>query len=316
MDFNKIPTIQDAQFYLDIAFKRAKKTAHSRRTSLRDEKKEKQRKIEIARVSTSRDVLANKLFEIGDKFPSMNNLGSFYEKLIKLTVPYNEVKQALASVRWTAQKINKLGGDAQNKIDEAEKISEMKKYRKAFYGRASSLLQDIDDELKVLMEARKEMIEYPIIKDLPTVAITGFPNVGKTTLLKHLTGSAPEIKSYAFTTKRLNLGYEHINDEKIQFIDTPGTLSRPDKRNKIEKQAHLAMEEAADLLVYVWDLTEPFSMEDQKRLFENVKEMNKPVIEFLTKKDLLSEEKIEEFKKYRPVITELDELKEKIVENV
>ena len=45
------------------------------------------------------------------------------------------------------------------------------------------------------------MKDYPTIKtSLFTVAICGFPNVGKTTLLSKMTPSEPEISNYSFTT--------------------------------------------------------------------------------------------------------------------
>ena len=39
------------------------------------------------------------------------------------------------------------------------------------------------------------------------VALFGFPNVGKSTLLSKLTPSKPKIANYSFTTKRINMGY-------------------------------------------------------------------------------------------------------------
>jgi GTP1/Obg family GTP-binding protein len=41
--------------------------------------------------------------------------------------------------------------------------------------------------------------------------------------------------------------------------------------------------------VFVFDLTEPYPISDQLKLFENVKEIRKPVIIYLSKKDLLGE---------------------------
>ena len=159
------------------------------------------------------------------------------------------------------------------------------------------------------------MKAYPIIKtSLFTVAITGFPNIGKTTLLYKLTGSKPEIKSYAFTTKTINLGYFSHNNAKIQVIDTPGTLNRFDKMNNIEKQAFLAMKYCTQLIVYVFDLTEPYPLDKQIELYEKIKLLSLPVIVYLSKTDIIDKKIIQEFKeKYREAKTNVIELKQSIL---
>ena len=45
--------------------------------------------------------------------------------------------------------------------------------------------------------------------------IVGLPNVGKSTLMKKMTGSDVEIQNYPFTTKGLMFSYLKYNDKKI-----------------------------------------------------------------------------------------------------
>jgi nucleolar GTP-binding protein len=145
---------------------------------------------------------------------------------------------------------------------------------------------------------------------MPTIAITGFPNVGKTTLLRDLTGSAPEIKPYSFTTKRLNFGYVEIDEEKIQVIDTPGTLARENKMNTIERMSYVAMRTAADLLVYVWDPTVQYTIELQKRLFDKIRDYDTEIVHYVSKSDLVDDAK-EKFA-FVDAVDTVDELKEVI----
>ena len=156
---------------------------------------------------------------------------------------------------------------------------------------------------------RKIMKGYPNVKTaIPTICICGFPNVGKSTLLAKISTAKPEIKNYAFTTKGLNLGYIKTPKQKLQLIDTPGTLNRFEKMNVIEKQAYLAIKHCADLIIYIFDLTEPYPLGAQEKLFNNLKKFNKPMIVYLSKTDVLDAEIVLSFKKHKP-ITDIEKLK-------
>ena len=76
------------------------------------------------------------------------------------------------------------------------------------------------------------------------------PNVGKSSILGNITKSKPEVANYAFTTKKLNIGYIGKREEKIQIIDAPGALDR-DNMNWIEQQADLAVHFVTDILIFV-----------------------------------------------------------------
>ncbi|GAG41947.1 unnamed protein product, partial [marine sediment metagenome] len=74
-------------------------------------------------------------------------------------------------------------------ISKSRDAQKIKRLKNEFYGRVSSVLKQIDKNLFFLEESRKVMKKYPDIKEVPTVVIFGFPNVGKTTLLNKLTGA-------------------------------------------------------------------------------------------------------------------------------
>ena len=60
----------------------------------------------------------------------------------------------------------------------------------------------------------------------------------------------------------------YINN-RIQLIDTPGLLDSPiSEKNEIEKQAIAALSHLADLIIYIFDLSETcgYLIEDQKKL--------------------------------------------------
>ncbi len=150
-----------------------------------------------------------------------------------------------------------------------------------------------------------------------TIAIAGFPNVGKSTLLSKLTTAKPEIKAYAFTTKTLNLGYYRKHPYTLQIIDTPGTLTRFNKMNAIEQQAYLALQYAAHLIVYIYDLTEAsYPLSDQEKLYTHMQELDKPMIVYLSKTDLLTPHQVHTFLQKKPdTLTDLNQLKDKFLEH-
>ena len=57
-----------------------------------------------------------------------------------------------------------------------------------------------------------------------TVAILGFPNIGKSTLLKELTGVETKVADYDFTTIKVIPGMMRYNGASIQILDLPGII--------------------------------------------------------------------------------------------
>jgi len=314
MAFQNIPPIEQYQFYLDIAFKRATKKADlARGKKTKEEKIARSKRIELVRIDTINDSLNNKLRKIITSFPIMDELPEFYLELVKCSLDYAMLKKSLGAVNWLVKKINFFSREYSSKIKRTKDIRKINQYRRQYYGRISSLLKQIKNEFSYLEESRKIMKSYPAIKTgIKTICITGFPNVGKTTLLYKLTGSKPEINSYPFTTIGINVAYFKENKEKIQLIDTPGTLDRFEKMNNIEKQAHLAIKYLADSIIYVFDLTEPYPLEKQVKLYKNLESFKERIYVYLSKRDLLEKDKIKEFsKKFK--IKDIDELKKSLI---
>jgi nucleolar GTP-binding protein len=120
--------------------------------------------------------------------------------------------------------------------------------------------------------------------------------VGKSSILAKLTDSKPEINSYPFTTKSINIGIMKMNNQKIQIVDTPGLLERPfEKINKIEMKAIIALKHLADIILFVFDSsgTSGYKIDEQKRLHEKIKELfpDKKIIVINNKCDLSMDSK-------------------------
>lgn len=313
MNFQDLRTVGNYEFYLDIAIKRTKKKMNElREGSLRGTQLRRSQFVEMSKLESMEVEINNQLMSILKSFPSIDNLSEFYRELINVTLDYGYLKKSLASLKWCVDKNRDFLKMYKKNIKFSTEIDKINQYRRDFYGRVASTLKQINKHLLYLEFARKTMLDYPSIKtSLTTIAIAGFPNVGKSTLLSKITTAKPKIGSYAFTTRGVNLGYSEINGNKIQFMDTPGTLNRFEKQNTEEKIATMAIKYVAEAIIYVFDLTEASSpMDDQIKLYETMKKTRKPVIAYLSKTDILDESSIEEFKKKYEAVSTIDELKE------
>lgn len=305
MNFQGLGKVETADKYIDIAFGRANDAANLDREKISGEKlsnPERSKHIELAKVEAIADTLRQHLSHILIAFPKVDDLPEFYQQLVKCTLEYSDLKHALGAVNWADKRIFDFRKFYLDKIKRTRDFISINGYRKEFYGRVSSVVKKIKKELEYLEKARKILREFPQIKtSIPTIAICGFPNVGKTTLLYKLTGSKPEISNYAFTTKSINVGYIEatikFKKQKFQLLDTPGTLNRFNKMNNIEKQAYLAIKYLANTMIYVFDLAESFPLEDQKQLFFELQKFEKPILVYLSKKDVLDEAVVSSFEK-------------------
>jgi GTP-binding protein HflX len=128
---------------------------------------------------------------------------------------------------------------------------------------------------------------------LPTVALVGYTNAGKSTLLNALTGAAQFVHDSLFTTldplsKSLQLG----NGENIIITDTVGFLHKLPHHLIEAFKATLEEVAQSDLLIHVLDIAHSRAYEHAKSVFAVLKELgadNKPVVTALNKIDLMDD---------------------------
>ncbi|ADC64462.1 small GTP-binding protein [Ferroglobus placidus DSM 10642] len=272
----ELPTVLTAQEIIDKAYRRASRVGG--RTS-------KERALN--KLATISNVLRDYFKKVVEAHPSYDNLPPFYREMIDIIVGVRRIKKSLAAIAWADRMTQKVisKGVAQIKGGKDPRI-----VLKEVYGRVASIIEQIDDELKFLNEAREKLKEIPTLSEDFTVVLAGYPNVGKSSIIAEISSVKPEVASYPFTTKKISVGFVEDKDVRIQVIDTPGILDRPiSRRNEIEKRAIVALKHLADLIVFVIDPTETcgYSLENQLNLLREVKEtFKKPLIEIYSKSDL------------------------------
>ncbi len=111
-------------------------------------------------------------------------------------------------------------------------------------------------------EEGEERILRLELKLLADVALVGYPNAGKTTLLRALTGSRARVGAYPFTTKIPNLGvWKDSWQHRLTFVDVPG-LVRGAHEGRGMGLTFLRHIERARLILLVVDLTRPDPVDD------------------------------------------------------
>ncbi len=294
MNFQKIPPVELSKHTLEVAFRKAREKSNAKK--IRGDPIHVAKKKASIKVDVVKDSINQRLDKILKAFPETMKLSLFYVQLIKLTIDFKEFKQAFGAINWAIKKNITLQKEYARKIMRAKDVPQIKLFTKQYYGRISSVVKQIDGKLKFLEKSRRILRTYPDIKDLFTICIYGFPNVGKSTLLNKITGTKAKTAAYAFTTKSINAGYATINKHKVQFLDVPGTLARVEKMNNIELQAELVMKELADVIIYVFDLSGycGYSVKKQEQLLQKIGKKKKTFI-VLSKQDILTSEQIKEF---------------------
>ena len=95
-----------------------------------------------------------------------------------------------------------------------------------------------------------------------TVALVGFPSVGKSTLLNALTNAESEVGSYEFTTISVNPGMLSFRGANVQLLDVPGLIEGAASGRGRGREV-LSVVRTADLVLFVLS---PFEVERYDRL--------------------------------------------------
>lgn len=151
-------------------------------------------------------------------------------------------------------------------VDRVEKIKELEeelsttKYNKATQGHfalVKAKIAKLRDEMEVRQKSVAKGTGYGVRKSGDaSVAILGFPSVGKSTLLNALTGAQSKTAAYEFTTLDAIPGVMIFNGAKIQIIDIPGII-RGAARGVGRGKEVFGVVRASDLILIVVDAASP-----------------------------------------------------------
>ncbi|CAH0521047.1 unnamed protein product [Peronospora belbahrii] len=281
-NFKKIQTVPTANDFIDIVLTRTQRKTptviHPTYAISRI------RAFYMRKVKFTQQTCQEKLSQIIDDFPRLDDLHPFYADLINILYDRDHYKLALGQVNTARALIDNIAKDYVRMIKYGDSLYRCKQLKRAALGRMCTLLKKQKASLEYLEEVRKHLSRLPSIDpNTRTLLITGFPNVGKSSFMNKVTRADVDVQPYAFTTKALYVGHLDYKYLRWQVIDTPGILDHSlEDRNTIEMQAVTALAHLQASILFFMDISEQcgFTIEQQLSLFENIRPLfaNKPLV--------------------------------------
>jgi len=123
-------------------------------------------------------------------------------------------------------------------------------------GKLKAKMARLRDEIELRRSKGPKSAGYAVKKSgHATVALVGFPSVGKSTLLNKITNAESEVAAYKFTTLTVVPGLMEHRGAKIQVLDLPGLIKDAHKGKGRGKEV-LSVVRNADLILLMIDVFE------------------------------------------------------------
>jgi len=250
------------------------------------------RKFYMRKVKFTQDNYHEKLTQILDEFPRLDDVHPFYADLINVLYSRDHYKLALGQLSTAKTLVDGVAKDYLKLLKFGDSLYRCKELKRAALGRMCTVMKKLGPSLAYLEQVRQHLSRLPSIDpSTRTVMITGYPNVGKSSFINKVSNANVEVQPYAFTTKSLFIGHCDYQYMRWQVLDTPGILDHPlEERNTIEMQAITALAHLHSTVLYFLDISEAcgYSLQKQVALFHSIKPLfqNKPLLIVANKTDL------------------------------
>ena len=150
-------------------------------------------------------------------------------------------------------------------------------------------IDKLKEELEEVRRVRGTQRQRRMKNEIPVVAIVGYTNAGKSTLLNALSGADVLVEDKLFATlDPVMRNVDLPENRSCLLVDTVGFIRK--LPHQLVEAFHSTLEEAlyADLLVVVSDVSNPQYREQRDTVFRVLNDLgagNKPVLEALNKAD-------------------------------
>jgi GTP-binding protein HflX len=144
--------------------------------------------------------------------------------------------------------------------------------------RAKDRVTHLERELKRLAKQREQRRRKRTREGIPTVAIVGYTNAGKSTLLNTLTGAEVLAEDKLFATldtrsRTLRCGWAGWGEREVVITDTVGFIRKLPKDLFAAFRATFEEAADADLLLHVVDANDPAREEHQRTVLKVLEEL-------------------------------------------
>jgi ferrous iron transport protein B len=124
-------------------------------------------------------------------------------------------------------------------------------------------------------------------RDVPVrrlqVALAGNPNVGKSSLFNHLTGSRQHVANWPGKTVERHVGTCHLEGVEVELVDLPGTYSLAGTTPEEQVAERALLDPGIDAVVVVLDST---NLERNLYLAAQIAELGRPLVLALNMTDV------------------------------
>ncbi|KAJ2823588.1 Nucleolar GTP-binding protein 1, partial [Coemansia sp. 'formosensis'] len=289
-NFKRIAPVPESTDFLDIVLS---KTQRKTPTVIHPGYKiTRIRQFYMRKVKFTQETFDEKLRQILDEFPVLDNVHPFYADLMNVLYDKDHYKLALGQINTAKHLIDAVGKDYLRLLKFGDSLYRCKQLKRAALGRMATIMKRQKDSLSYLEQVRQHLARLPSIDpNTRTLIVCGYPNVGKSSFMNKVTRADVDVQPYAFTTKSLFVGHMDYKYLRWQVIDTPGILDHPlEERNTIEMQSITALAHLRAAVLFFVDLSEQcgYSIQDQMSLFASIKPLfaNKPTLLVVSKTDV------------------------------
>lgn len=204
----------------------------------------------------------------------------------KVQVEIAQLKYRMSRLAGAGQALSRLGGGIGTRGPGEKKIEND---RRVIRRRVKILSDEIEEMKRARATTRKKRMANAV----PTVALVGYTNAGKSTLLNLLTDSDVLSEDKLFATLDPTTRTAVMpGGQEVLLTDTVGFISR--LPHDLVDAFRSTLEEAkyADILVHVADASDPMADEQARIVYETLESLGiigKPIMTVWNKSDLVSE---------------------------